>query len=182
MQHIKTSVCIASCLFILSACSTYSVPSDQSSKEDEDAALAAKDYASRLPSHIQTSQKTVLVDPNVHAWGAYGADGNLIRAGVATSGADYCPDIHRHCHSVPGTYHIYSLGSESCKSTRFPIGKGGAPMPYCMFFNGNYALHGSYEVFDGNGSHGCVRMRVADAEWMRFNFATIGTKVVVRSY
>jgi lipoprotein-anchoring transpeptidase ErfK/SrfK len=59
---------------------------------------------------------------------------------------------------------------------------GGAPMPYCMFFNGSQGLHGSYEVVDGNASHGCVRMTVSDAEWVRFNFATIGTKVVVRPY
>jgi lipoprotein-anchoring transpeptidase ErfK/SrfK len=55
-------------------------------------------------------------------------------------------------------------------------------MPYCMFFNGNQGLHGSYNVVDGNASHGCVRMTVSDAEWVRFNFANIGTKVIVRPY
>ncbi|HSW70413.1 MAG TPA: L,D-transpeptidase family protein, partial [Gammaproteobacteria bacterium] len=41
---------------------------------------------------------------------------------------------------------------------------------------------GSYEVVDGNASHGCVRLKVQDAEWLRFNFVSIGTKVVVLPY
>ncbi len=44
-------------------------------------------------------------------------------------------------------------------------------MPYCMFFNGNQGLHGSPYVMEGNVSHGCVRLSVSDAEWLRFNFA-----------
>lgn len=57
-------------------------------------------------------------------------------------------------------------------------------MPYCMFFHNGQALHGvpPHEVGEGNYSHGCVRMHVADAEWIRYNFADVGTKVVVKSY
>jgi lipoprotein-anchoring transpeptidase ErfK/SrfK len=140
-------------------------------------------FASRMPQHIDTGgEKVILVDPNVHAWGAYDADGNLVRGGVATSGGNYCPDIHRRCHTKSGTFRIYSLGSSGCKSSIYPLPRGGAPMPYCMFFNKNQALHGSYEVRDGNASHGCVRLLVPDAEWIRFNFATVGTKVIVRPY
>ena len=44
-------------------------------------------------------------------------------------------------------------------------------MPYCMFFNGGQALHGSPGgVMLGNESHGCVRMFVSDAEWLRYEF------------
>lgn len=179
MKNIKAAICILSCLFTLSACSTYS---NQDQRQANMQPEPPKDFAARMPSHIQTSQKTILVDPNVHAWGAYGSNGHLIRAGVATAGGDYCPDLKRRCHTAAGSYRVYSLGSAGCKSTRYPLGKGGAPMPYCMFFNGNYALHGSPYVFDGNGSHGCVRMDVADAEWVRFNFANVGTKVIVRPY
>jgi lipoprotein-anchoring transpeptidase ErfK/SrfK len=141
------------------------------------------DFGDRMPDHINTGgEKMILVDPNVHAFGAYDADGNRVYAGEATSGNDYCPDIHRRCHTKSGTFRIYSLGSRGCKSSIYPLGRGGAPMPYCMFFNKNQALHGSYEVHDANVSHGCVRLQVPDAEWIRFNFATIGTKVVVRPY
>jgi hypothetical protein len=141
------------------------------------------DYADRLPQHMNTGGgKMILIDPNVHAWGAYDSSGKLIRAGLATAGASYCPDIGRGCKTTPGSFRIYTLGGPECKSTRYPRPRGGAPMPYCMFFNKHQGLHGSPYVMEGNASHGCVRMRVADAEWVRYQFATIGTRVVVRAY
>lgn len=129
-------------------------------------------------------EKVIIVDPNSHEWGAYSPDGTLLRSGTATAGSDYCRDLHRRCHTRSGTFRIYSLGSASCKSHKFPLPRGGAPMPYCMYFNGGQALHGSYghEVVAGNISHGCVRLHVDDARWIRFNFANIGTKVIVKSY
>lgn len=138
-------------------------------------------YESRLPQNIAATGDTVLVDPNVHAWGAY-SNGSLIRAGLATAGSNWCPDIGRPCRTRSGTFHVQSLGSADCKSKIYPVHKGGAPMPYCMYFNGGQGLHGSYEVVEGNVSHGCVRMHVADAEWLRFNFVNIGTKVIIKPY
>lgn len=140
------------------------------------------DYSSRLPQELDTNgKKMVLVDPSVHAWGAYSAEGRLIRAGIATSGGPICPpDAHtNNCLTGVGTFHISSLGDGSCYSKSY-----GGLMPYCMFFNNGQALHGSPDsiVVDGNISHGCVRMRISDAEWMRYNFAQVGTKVVVRPY
>ena len=145
---------------------------------------ASADYSSRIPQHIDTSEKVVVVNPNVHVWGAYDAEGNLVKAGLASAGANYCPDLHRRCHTKSGTFRIYSLGSPDCKSHIFPMPHGGAPMPYCMFFNGGQALHGSpwAEVADANISHGCVRLHVQDAEWLRYNFVNVGTKVIVRPY
>ena len=55
-------------------------------------------------------------------------------------------------------------------------------MPYSMYFNGSQGLHGSHELGEANLSHGCVRMSVDDAEWLRYNFAHIGTKVIIKSY
>ena len=135
-----------------------------------------------MPQRIYTGEKTILIDPNVHAWGAYDADGYLVRAGLATAGSDWCGDINRACHTRPGSFRIFSLGSEACKSSIYPLPKGGAPMPYCMFFNGNQGLHGSYQVVEGNVSHGCVRLQVFDAKWIRFDFARVGTKVIVKPY
>lgn len=140
-------------------------------------------YASRLPHHLSGyNEKVILINPRVHAWGAYDEQGDLIRAGLATAGSRWCPDIGRACRTKSGSFRIHSLGSSSCVSSKYPVGKGGAPMPYCMFFNGMQGLHGSHEVVEGNISHGCVRLHVDDAEWIRFNFATIGTKVIVTSY
>ena len=142
------------------------------------------DYSSRLPAQIKPPlEKVVIIDPNEHVWGAYSADGSLVRAGLATAGSDWCSDIGRPCRTRAGTFRFYSLGRPDCKSSIFPIEKGGgAPMPHCMFFNGNQAMHGSYEVVEGNVSHGCVRLQVPDAEWLRYSFVNIGTKVIVHPY
>ncbi len=128
-------------------------------------------------------EKKIVVDPVNHTWHAYAANGKLLRSGIATAGGRWCSDIGRGCKTKSGTFRIASLGSASCVSSKYPVERGGgAPMPYCMFFNGHQGLHGSYNVVRGNVSHGCVRLKVADAKWIRFNFATIGTKVIVKPY
>lgn len=161
----NNSIIISACLFII-----FLQPLSAFSK-------------SSLPSSISPpGEKLILVDPQVHAWGAYTADGRLIRSGLASAGKNWCPDIKKPCKTHPGNFRVYYLGSSSCVSARFPIPRGGAPMPYCMYFNGNQALHGSYELGYANLSHGCVRMRVSDAKWLRFNFVDQGTLVVVRPY
>ncbi|MEO8401824.1 MAG: L,D-transpeptidase [Gammaproteobacteria bacterium] len=143
----------------------------------------AGDYSSRLPEKISApGEKLVVVDPHVHAWGAYTADGRLLRAGLVTAGAKWCSDIGRPCRTKIGEFRIRSLGGNECVSTLYPIDVGGAPMPYCMFFNGNQALHGSYHVTEGNVSHGCVRVSVADAEWLRYQFVRINTKIIIKPY
>jgi L,D-transpeptidase ErfK/SrfK len=151
------------------------------------------DY-SPLPLNIpSTGEKLIIVDleDNKNAWGAYDEDGSLVRWGPASGGSNYCRDLGRRCHTKAGQFRIYSLGDEGCKSTKFPLGRGGAPMPYCMYFNGGQALHGSPgEVVRGNISHGCVRLFVDDAEWLRFNFVEEpdsennyrGTRVIVKQY
>lgn len=148
-------------------------------------------FSDRMPHQIDPpGEKVIIVNPNVHAWAAYDANGSFVRGGVATSGSNYCPDIHRRCHTKSGSFRIYSLGGPGCKSSKYPIPRGGAPMPYCMFFNGSQGLHGSYEVADANLSHGCVRLHVEDARWLRYDFVDgpnssnnyRGTKVIVRPY
>lgn len=146
------------------------------------------DY-SPLPNQIDPpDEKVIVVNLGKHAWGAYDPDGSLVRWGPATGGKDYCPDIGKGCRTQSGTFRVYSLGSSRCVSSKFPVGKGGAPMPYCMFFNGGQALHGSPGgVIRGNESHGCVRLFVDDAEWLRYDFVDgpdsdndyRGTKVIV---
>jgi L,D-transpeptidase ErfK/SrfK len=144
-----------------------------------------------ITAHISPpGEKVIIVDPRVHEWGAYDASGHLIRSGTATSGNSYCRDIHRSCRTKSGSFRIYSLGGPGCKSSKFPVPRGGAPMPYCMFFHGGQALHGSYEVVRRNVSHGCVRLHVEDARWIRYDFADgpnasngyRGTRVIIRPY
>ncbi len=63
-------------------------------------------------------------------------------------------------------------------------------MPYCMYFTGSQAIHGSNEVEFSNVSHGCVRIHVDDAKWLRYKFVEgpdlannyRGTKIVIMDY
>lgn len=142
-------------------------------------------YSSRLPETISMGkEKVILVDPKSYAWGAYSADGRLVKAGIATAGGDHCEDEVGPCYTSSGTFRIQSLGGPECASKKYPRPNGGGLMPYCMFFHGGQALHGSPDsiVVENNISHGCVRMRIPDAEWLRYNFANVGTKVVVLPY
>lgn len=145
-------------------------------------------YADRMPAQMDTKgRKMIVVDPRVHTWGAYDKTGKLVKAGIATSGGIECPPDdpdEPSCRTTPGTFRIFSLGDEGCYSKVYPRPEGGGLMPYCMYFNGGQALHGSPDVaiVEANVSHGCVRMRIPDAAWVRFNFAEIGTTVKVLPY
>lgn len=125
---------------------------------------------------------TFVFNPRSHSWKAINASGKVVRTGRASGGKNYCPDIHRTCRTPSGTYSVISKGGAGCKSSRYPVGKGGAPMPYCMFFSRYYAVHGSYDVPNYNASHGCVRVTPSDARWLSNNFMHVGTKVVVKPY
>lgn len=166
--------------------SASSIEVDYSESAEEDAdneAVKETLYDARLPNKIPSpGEKLIVVNPRIHAWGAYSSDGALLRSGLATSGAKWCADVKRSCRTKVGVFRIASLGQSDCVSTRYPLGKGGAPMPYCMFFNKNQGLHGSHEVVEGNVSHGCVRLTISDAKWIRYHFANIGTKVIILSY
>lgn len=127
--------------------------------------------------------KVIVVDPRTHEWGAYNAKGKLIRAGLATAGGNWCPDIGRPCRTHTGTFNIFFLGDANCFSKTYPIEEGGgAPMPYCMYFNGGQGIHGSDHVSEANLSHGCVRVSINDAAWIRYHFAQRGTKVIIKPY
>lgn len=135
-------------------------------------------------------EKQIIVDPKIHMWAAYDEDGKLVKSGIATAGSDYCRDLGRPCRTKVGHFRIDSLGEANCRSRTFPLYRGGAPMPYCMYFANGMALHGSNEVVRGNRSHGCVRMHKEDAKWIRYHFAEeptpnnegLGTIVVIKHY
>src|SRR3990167_2826544 len=103
---------------MLNGCTYYATPSEK--------------YGARLPQKVETNEKLVLVDPNVHAWGAYNSNGDLVRAGVATAGGEFCEDTGRPCQTGSGTFRISSLGDENCISSVYPLPEGGGLMPYCM--------------------------------------------------
>lgn len=149
------------------------------------------DY-SPFPRQIDPpEEKMVVYDPARHAWAAYDSSGLLVRWGPATGGKDWCADEGATCRTKEGQFRIYSMGSSRCVSSKYPKPEGGAPMPYCMFFHGGQAFHGSPGgVRKAHLSHGCVRMFVSDAEWLRYEFVDPpdeynsyrGTKVLVLPY
>jgi len=134
-----------------------------------------------LPHSINAQGHDVVqVNLSKLAWGAYDSGGNLVNWGPVSGGKGYCPDIHRGCKTVMGTFTVYDKQGPNCISHVFPRPHGGAPMPYCMHFHGGYALHGSYTVPGFNASHGCVRLFVEDAMWLNHEFVQTGeTKVKI---
>lgn len=127
-------------------------------------------------------RKTFVFNPRTLTWGAYTANGRLVKSGRASGGRGYCPDVKRRCRTPVGHFSVYRKGAASCRSSKYPLGRGGAPMPHCMFFRGGYAIHGSPNVPNHNASHGCIRVPPSDARWLHRNFITHGTKVIVRPY
>ncbi|MBF0255775.1 MAG: L,D-transpeptidase [Gammaproteobacteria bacterium] len=136
-----------------------------------------------FPAEIQSPRRsTVVVDQKQLAWGAYSADGLLLKWGPMSAGKEWCADIKEKCHTPAGKYVTFRKEGEECKSSQFPVEKegGGAPMPYCVFFNGGIAFHGSDTVPGYNASHGCVRMYTEDARWLNTEFVELGrTQVLV---
>lgn len=132
--------------------------------------------------------RQIIVDQNKLAWAAYDTDGHLVKWGPIASGRTKCPDSNRVCLTMTGVFRVFSKEDVKCKSDVFPIGKGGAPMPYCMYFHKGFALHGSNDMPGYRASHGCVRMFIQDAKWLNQEFVQVtnegknkvGTKVVVR--
>ena len=141
-----------------------------------------------FPHHITDNEKQIIVDQDKLAWAAYDADGNLVNWGPISSGRTKCPDSAGSCLTLTGMYRVFSKENEKCKSDIFPVGRGGAKMPYCMFFHKGFALHGANDIPGYRASHGCVRLFERDAKWLNQEFVEtgnenndyLGTKVVVR--
>lgn len=130
-----------------------------------------------------TGRKVFIFDPKATAWAAYDAQGNRVKTGRASGGADFCEDVGRPCRTVTGSYRVYSKKGEECRSSIYPIEtNGGARMPYCMHFHGGYSIHAAYDVPNYNASHGCIRVLPSAAQWLNQDFIDIGTTVVVKSY
>ncbi len=141
-----------------------------------------------FPHKIVDSERQIIIDQDKLAWGAYNEDGQLVKWGPIASGRDKCSDSAKSCRTLTGVYRVFSKEDSNCKSDIFPIGRGGAKMPYCMYFHKGFALHGADDIPGYRASHGCVRMFTEDAKWLNQHFVEtstemnqqMGTKVVVR--
>ncbi len=128
------------------------------------------------------SAERFVFSPRTHQWRAIDANGDVVRSGRGSGGRAYCHDTRRQCKTPTGTFAITYKGGAGCRSSRYPLGRGGAPMPYCMFFTKYYGIHGSHDVPNYNASHGCVRVSPQDAKWLYHNFIKTGTTVVIKPY
>lgn len=140
------------------------------------------DYSS-LPRRIAPHGERVFIfSPRMLRWAAYDAQGYRVSGGIANGGAHHCEDLGRPCRTPRGTFRIHTKKGADCISNKFPLPDGGAPMPYCMFFNGGYAIHGSPYISGSNTSHGCIRVHTGAARWLHRHFLSRGTKVIVLPY
>ncbi len=148
--------------------------------------MMQKTCLSDTPKHLSKkmlvlASNTFVFNPRSLSWKAL-RNGKVIKSGRASGGRSYCPDIRRSCRTPSGYYQVISKGGSDCRSSRYPLGRGGARMPYCMFFSKYYAIHGSSDVPNYNASHGCIRLQHSAARWLNQNFMAIGTQVIVQSY
>ncbi len=135
-------------------------------------------------------EKIIYVSLKELAWGAYDEDGQLIYWGPVSGGKNWCKDVGRSCRTAQGSHQFIRKQGAGCVSSKFPLGRGGAPMPYCMFFYRGFAMHGSPTVPGYHASHGCVRLFKEDARWLNEEFIDLpsrmntykGTRIEVLSY
>lgn len=135
-----------------------------------------------MVSSLHAMGNRFVFNPKTLQWKAINASGHVVRTGHGSAGRSYCPDIHRSCRTPTGRFSVIGKGGAGCRSSRYPRPHGGAPMPYCMYFSKNYAVHGSYDVPGYNASHGCVRVRPNDAQWLYYHFMNVGTTVEIKPY
>ncbi len=179
IRNIVTGTAVLASIVVASGCSTTQPTTQHPKGPTISAPHPPYHFAETRPA---TGRNVFIFDPKQLAWAAYDPSGKLLRDGIASGGADYCTDLKAPCRTPVGQFTVYREGNETCKSRTFPLGKGGAPMPDCMFFNGGYAVHGSYEIPNWNASHGCIRVKPSDAEWLNTNVINVGTKVIVENY
>lgn len=141
-----------------------------------------RDY---FPKEIKPSDKrTFIFDPKVSAWAAYDEEGHRVMTGSGSAGVDVCEENpNESCRTITGTFHMYNKRGADCLSGEYPVDKkGGAKMPYCMYFYRGFTIHAAYEVPDHPSSHGCVRVLPSAAKWLNEEFMQVGTKVIVLAY
>ena len=147
---------------------------------------------SPFPQYIESSlEKTLYVDQQKLAWGAYDKQGKLVRWGPVSTGSNPCPDVPDGCLTPIGSFRIIQKQGPECISNSFPRRingvNGGGDMPYCMRFFRGFFLHGSTDLAGYPDSHGCVRLFIEDAKWLNEVFVHVsdgrvkGTRVIILS-
>jgi lipoprotein-anchoring transpeptidase ErfK/SrfK len=106
-------------------------------------------------------EKWIDVDLSTQTLIAYEGEVEVLRTTVST-GAPQTP-------TVTGRFRIFhKLLSQTMRGPGYEQPN----VPYVMYFHGAYSIHGAYwhNDFGRARSHGCVNLRVPDAQWL-FNWA-----------
>lgn len=138
-----------------------------------------------FPEQIKaTGERLFVFDPKASAWAAYDEEGRRLMTGGASAGVDACEEnASQSCRTITGTFKVYNKRGAECRSGEYPVDtKGGAKMPYCMYFYQGFTIHAAYEVPEHPSSHGCVRVFPSAAKWLNEEFMRLGTKVTVLAY
>jgi lipoprotein-anchoring transpeptidase ErfK/SrfK len=82
--------------------------------------------------------------------------------------------------STPTRTGVFKIQTKLAKSRMSGNDYDIPDVPYVMFYEGNYAIHGAYwhSRFGSPVSHGCVNVAVDHARWL-FDWASVGTPVVI---
>jgi hypothetical protein len=138
-----------------------------------------------FPKQIKApGERLFIFDPAANSWAAYDAAGTRLLTGAGSGGVDFCEENPtQSCRTITGTFHIYNKHGAQCRSGEYPVDtKGGAKMPYCMYFYQGFTVHAAYDVPYHPSSHGCVRVFPSAAKWLNEEFMKIGTKVIILDY
>lgn len=116
-----------------------------------------------------TRGKWIDVDVSRQRLVAYEGDSAVFDTTVSTGKA-----------STPTVLGRFAIGSKSTSRRMTGPGYDLPNVPWVMYFHGSFAIHGTYwhNDFGTPASHGCVNVRIPDAQWL-FNWAPAGTPVVV---
>ncbi len=151
--------------------------------EDE---LSFSPFPDKSPKWIPN--KTVVVDLNNLAWGAYDEIGNLVRWSVANGGSKKCTDTGlMKCKTPVGEFTIIRKGNDKTRSNLYPLDCKnkkicGYKMPYFVqFAPDGSGLHGAKSLPGKNVSHSCVRVLKEDAYFL-WKWTDKNTKIIVMDY
>jgi lipoprotein-anchoring transpeptidase ErfK/SrfK len=101
---------------------------------------------------------------------------------IAWEGANqvYAIAISTGKDSTPTRPGIFKIQTKLAKSRMRGADYDVANVPYVMFYEGNYAIHGAFwhRKFGTPVSHGCVNVAVNHARWL-FDWASVGTQVII---
>lgn len=123
---------------------------------------------------IITADKLITVDlakQRLYAW----EGGQIQKEFIVSTGMKYTPTV-RGSFTIRRKVPMQDMKGSYPPYPPYHIKN----VPHVMFFYGAYAIHGTHwhNKFGSRASHGCVNLKLADAEWL-FNWSGIGTRVEV---